>query len=172
MAVLEVLTWPNPRLREKALPVERVDDELRRFLDDMLETMYADGGVGLAAIQVGDRRRVLVMDLARQGEPRQPVAMVNPEIVAGEGEIVWCEGCLSVPGVRAEVTRAERVVVEYLDRDGNAVRRECEGLESVCVQHEMDHLDGLLYFDRLGPLERKAVLLEYEALESAAGSAP
>jgi peptide deformylase len=164
MAVLEVLTWPNPRLRNKARPVARVDDALRAFLDDLLETMYADGGVGLAAIQVGDERRALVMDLARGDEPRAPLWMVNPQIVEAEGEIVWCEGCLSVPGVRAEVTRAERVVVEYLDRDGAKQRRACEGLESVCVQHEIDHLDGLLYFDRLGALERKAVLAEYEKL--------
>lgn len=161
MAVLEVLTLPDPRLRRRAAPVGRVDDEVRRLIDDMLETMYAEGGVGLAAIQVGVERRVIVLDVA-PGEERRPVAMVDPEIVEREGEIVWCEACLSVPGVRAEVTRAERIVVEHLDRDGARVRRACEGLESVCVQHEIDHLDGILYVDRLGPLERKAVLAAYD----------
>ncbi len=155
MALREILTVPNPLLKKTSTKVEKVDDELRALMDDMLETMYAAPGIGLAAVQVGVPKRVIVMDLAREGEPPQPRHFINPEITWRSDEIaVREEGCLSVPDVYDEVERPARVGLRYQDYDGAHIEEEAEGLLSVCIQHEMDHLDGVLFIDHLSRLKR------------------
>jgi peptide deformylase len=142
-------------LKKKSVPVEAVDDALRTLMDDMLETMYAAPGIGLAAIQIGEPVRVLVMDLSHGDEPKQPHFFVNPEIVwASEETVAWEEGCLSVPEIYDEVERAARVRVRYLDYDGKPVEEEAEGRLADCIQHEMDHLNGVLFIDHLSRLKR------------------
>lgn len=160
MTVRTVLTWPDRRLLQTAEPVEEVDDTIRTLVEDMFETMYDEDGVGLAATQLGIPLQVVVLDCGTRDEPA-PLALINAEIVEREGTIVWREGCLSLPGVTAEVERAERIVVEALDPSGRAITVEAEGLTAVCIQHELDHLDGQLYVDRLGKLERLSVLSDY-----------
>ncbi len=155
MAVLDILTVPNPVLKQVSTPVEQVDDSLRRLMDDMLETMYAAPGIGLAAIQVGVPKQVIVMDLARQGEPPEPRYFVNPEILwASEETAPYEEGCLSVPEIYDEVDRPARVKLRYLDYHGKDVTEDAEGLFAVCIQHEMDHLKGVLFIDHLSRLKR------------------
>ena len=159
MALREILVAPDPRLKIKARPVEKFDDELRTLLDDMVETMYAAKGIGLAAPQVGVPSRAIVMDLAREGEPPAPRKFVNPEIVWASDEEVPCEeGCLSVPGQYADVTRPERVRVCYRDETGVRHEIDCDGLLAVCIQHEMDHLEGVLFVDHLSALKRNMML--------------
>jgi len=155
MSQLNILQFPDPRLRTVARPVERVDDALRMFVDDMLETMYAARGIGLAATQVERAERVLVMDLSE--ERNAPRVLINPEITDREGTQLCEEGCLSVPGEYAEVERAERIRVRHLDRDGEAREFEADGLLAVCVQHEIDHLDGKVFVDYLSPLKRRMI---------------
>jgi peptide deformylase len=144
-------------LKRKSEPVAAVDDELRALMDDMLETMYDAPGIGLAAIQVGVPKRVIVMDLARgDEEPRAPRFLVNPEILWASDETApYEEGCLSVPDIYDEVERPAKVRLRYLDRDGNSVEEEAEGLYAVCVQHEIDHLNGVLFIDHLSRLKRE-----------------
>ena len=155
MAVLDILTVPSPVLKQVSTPVERVDDDLRRLMDDMLETMYAAPGIGLAAIQVGVPKQVIVMDLARQGEPPEPRYFVNPEILwASEETAPYEEGCLSVPEIYDEVDRPARVKLRYLDYHGKEVTEDAQGLFAVCIQHEMDHLKGVLFIDHLSRLKR------------------
>ncbi len=155
MAVLDILTVPNPVLKQVSTPVEQVDDSLRALMDDMLETMYAAPGIGLAAIQVGVPKQVIVMDLARQGEPPEPRYFVNPEILwASEETAPYEEGCLSVPEIYDEVDRPARVKLRYLDYHGKDVTEDAEGLFAVCIQHEMDHLKGVLFIDHLSRLKR------------------
>ena len=155
MAVLDILTVPNSVLKQVSTPVEQVDDDLRRLMDDMLETMYAAPGIGLAAIQVGVPKQVIVMDLARQDEPPQPRYFVNPEILwTSEDTAPYEEGCLSVPEVYDEVDRPARVKLRYLDYHGKDVTEDAEGLFAVCIQHEMDHLKGVLFIDHLSRLKR------------------
>jgi len=155
MAVLDILTVPNPVLKQVSTPVEQVDDDLRRLMDDMLETMYAAPGIGLAAIQVGVPKQVIVMDLARQGEPPEPRYFVNPEILWASDETApYEEGCLSVPEIYDEVERPARVKLRYLDYHGKDVTEDAEGLFAVCIQHEMDHLKGVLFIDHLSRLKR------------------
>jgi peptide deformylase len=155
MALREILTVPNPVLKQVSTPVERVDDDLRQLMDDMLETMYAAPGIGLAAIQVGVPRQVIVMDLARQDDPPEPRFFVNPEILWASDETApYEEGCLSVPEVYDEVDRPARVKLRYLDYNGQEVVEEAEGLFAVCIQHEMDHLKGVLFIDHLSRLKR------------------
>jgi len=155
MAVLDILTVPNPVLKQVSTPVEQVDDDLRRLMDDMLETMYAAPGIGLAAIQVGVPKQVIVMDLARQDEPPQPRYFVNPEILWASDETApYEEGCLSVPEIYDEVDRPARVKLRYLDYHGKDVTEDAEGLFAVCIQHEMDHLKGVLFIDHLSRLKR------------------
>lgn len=161
MTVRTVLTWPDRRLLQTAEPVEAVDPPIAALVADMFETMYAEDGCGLAATQLGIPLRVVVLDCGGKENPA-PLALINAEIVEREGEVLWKEGCLSLPGVTAEVARAKRIVVEALDAQGRAIRVEASGLTAVCIQHELDHLDGTLYVDRLGKLEKKAVLLDYE----------
>ena len=159
MALREILVAPDPRLKIKARPVETFDDALRTLLDDMVETMYAAKGIGLAAPQVGVPSRAIVMDLAREGEPPAPRKFVNPEIVWASDEEVPCEeGCLSVPGQYADVTRPERVRVRYRDETGVRHEIDCDGLLAVCIQHEMDHLEGVLFVDHLSALKRNRML--------------
>ena len=156
MAIRDILTVPDPVLKQTSAPVERVDDALRTLMDDMLETMYAAPGIGLAAIQVGVPKRVIVMDLAQKGEPPQPRYFVNPEILEADGErIPYEEGCLSVPDIFDEVERPKHVTIRYLDYDGNEVVEEADGLFAVCIQHEMDHLEGVLFIDHLSRLKRE-----------------
>jgi peptide deformylase len=155
MAKLKILEFPDPRLRKKAEPVELVDDALRQLIDDMFETMYDAPGIGLAATQVDVHRRLLVADVS--AEKDQPWVLINPEILARDGVEVSEEGCLSVPGYYEEVERAEHVRVRYLDRDGNQVESDFDGLLSVCVQHEMDHLEGKLFVDYLSETKRPRI---------------
>jgi peptide deformylase len=156
MGLREVLQFPDRRLREVSKPVERVTYELRALAQDMLDVMYDEPGIGLAAPQLGVPVRLVVVDVAwteEDGE-RDPRVLVNPEIVHAEGTITWNEGCLSVPDFQADVERAERVRLRATDLDGNALEIDAEGLEAVCFQHELDHLDGVLFIDRISRLKR------------------
>ena len=155
MAIRDILHYPDPRLRNRAAPVERVDDTIRQLLDDMLETMYAAPGIGLAAIQVNVPKRVVTIDLSEHGD--QPLCLVNPEILERTGSIETEEGCLSVPGIYESVARAEWIRARALDRDGKALEFEAEGMLAVCVQHEIDHLDGKLFVDHLSQLKRQRI---------------
>ena len=157
MAVREIRLLGDPVLRKVAEPVETVDDEVRRLMDDMLETMYDADGVGLAAPQIGESRRVIVIDIRDPDVP--PFGLVNPVILA-RGE----EGCLSIPGLAEIVERPASVVVEALDRDGNPTRIEAEGLLARALQHEVDHLDGILFFDRVSPLKRNMLLKRWRKI--------
>jgi peptide deformylase len=159
MAIREILVVPNPVLKQVSQPVERVDDALRALMDDMLETMYAAPGIGLAAIQVGVAKRVIVMDLAREGEDKQPRYFVNPEILwRSEETAPYEEGCLSVPEIYDEVERPARVKLRYLNYAGETIEEDAEGLYAVCIQHEMDHLDGVLFIDHLSRLKREQAI--------------
>ena len=153
MATLKILEFPDPRLRKKASPVNAVDDELRRLIDDLFETMYAAPGIGLAATQVDVHKRLLVADVSTEKD--DPQVLINPGILEKDGVVQTEEGCLSVPGYFEEVERAEHIRVRYLDRDGNEVEREMEGLLAVCVQHEIDHLDGILFVDHISAFRRQ-----------------
>jgi peptide deformylase len=155
MALRTILTVPDPVLKQVSKPVDVVDDALRALMDDMLETMYAAPGIGLAAIQVGEPKRIIVMDLAREGEPKAPRYFVNPEITWKSEELfTYEEGCLSVPEIYDEVERPARVRLSYLDYNGVKVEEEAEGLFAVCIQHEFDHLNGVLFIDHLSRLKR------------------
>lgn len=161
MTVRTVLTWPDRRLLQTAEPVEAVDEPIKTLVADMFETMYAESGVGLAATQLGIPLQVVVLDCGSRENP-QPLALINPQIVERDGEVVWNEGCLSLPGISADVERAKSVVVEALDEQGREIRVEASGLTAVCIQHELDHLIGTLYVDRLGKLERLSALSDYD----------
>ncbi|MFP4647596.1 MAG: peptide deformylase [Halorhodospira sp.] len=170
MALLDILIYPDPRLRERAEPVAEVDDGVRRFVDDMLETMYEAQGIGLAATQVGDRRRVVVIDLSEERDG--PRVLINPQILERAGEITGEEGCLSIPGYYDEVSRSAWIRYRALDRDGQPYEEEAEGLLATCIQHEVDHLEGRLFIDYLSELKRKRVRKRMEKRErhvSAAG---
>jgi len=169
MAVREILTVPNPVLKQVSQPVDKVDDELRALMDDMLETMYDAPGIGLAAIQIGVPKRVIVMDLARQGEEPQPRYFVNPEILwASEETAPYEEGCLSVPEYYDEIERPARVRLRYLNYQGEQVEEEADGLYAVCIQHEMDHLEGVLFIDHLSRLKREQAVKKVRKLTRAA----
>lgn len=159
MSIRPILTAPDARLRQVSKPVEKVDDDLRALMDDMLETMYDAPGIGLAAIQVGVPLRVIVMDLAGEGAEPEPRYFVNPEILDPSEEMsVYEEGCLSVPEYYDEVERPARCRVRYLDYDGEEQVLDAEGLLATCIQHEMDHLEGVLFIDHLSRLKRERVL--------------
>jgi peptide deformylase len=159
MALLDIITAPDPRLKKKAAPVERVDGEVRRLMDDMLETMYDAPGIGLAAPQVGVSKRVIVIDLAREEEGPRPLQMANPEVVwVSDEDAVYEEGCLSVPDHFGEVVRPAEVRVRYLDRDNEIREIAADGLLATCLQHEIDHLDGILFVDHLSALKRNMIL--------------
>jgi peptide deformylase len=155
MALLKILEYPDPRLRTKAAPVEVVDDEIRCLIDDMLETMYAAPGVGLAATQVDIHKRLLVVDASETKD--RPLCLINPEIVEKDGVEISEEGCLSVPGVTELVERAEHIKVRALDRNGDTFELETKGLLAVCIQHEVDHLEGKLFVDYLSELKRQRI---------------
>jgi peptide deformylase len=156
MAIREILTVPNPLLKEVSAPVEGgVTDELRALMDDMLETMYAAPGIGLAAIQIGVPKRIIVMDLAREDEEPKPQFFVNPEITWRSEELAsYEEGCLSIPEVFDSVERPARVKIRYLNREGEQIEEDADGLYAVCIQHEMDHLEGVVFIDHLSRLKR------------------
>jgi peptide deformylase len=160
MAIRSILEFPDPRLRTRAQPVTRFDADLHRIVDDMLETMYAAPGIGLAATQIDVHQRLLVIDVS--DESNDPLILINPETLSREGEIATEEGCLSVPGYFEEVTRASRIRVRAQDRDGNFFERDCEEILAVCIQHEMDHLDGKLFVDYLSSLKRERVRKKLE----------
>jgi len=160
MALLEILEFPDDRLRKKAVPVETVDDTVRDIIDNMLETMYEAPGVGLAATQVNIHRRIIVIDVSE--EKNAPIALINPEIIDTEGTEESQEGCLSVPEIYESVTRAEKVTVRALDRDGESFEIIADELLAVCIQHEIDHLNGKLFVDYLSPLKRQRIRKKLE----------
>jgi peptide deformylase len=160
MTTLNILHFPDPRLRTLAEPVKQVDDAIRRLADDMLETMYAAPGIGLAATQVNVHKRVVVIDISE--EKNRPLCLINPEILQLEGVEEMEEGCLSVPGVYERVQRADRVRIRALDRDGQSFELEADGLLAVCIQHELDHLDGKLFVDYLSQLKRTRIRRKLE----------
>jgi len=165
MALRDILTVPHPVLKQVSEPVAGVDDALRVLMDDMLETMYAAPGIGLAAVQIGVPKRVIVMDLAREEEEPQPRYFVNPQITQrSEETFSYEEGCLSVPEVYDEVERAAKVTISYLDYDGKKIEEEAEGLFAVCIQHEMDHLEGVLFIDHLSRLKRERAVKQVKKL--------
>jgi len=189
MAVLPLVHIPDPVLRRVSKPVERVDDELRAFLDSMLDTMYDAPGIGLAAVQVGEPIRVFTVDCAKRAdeeddagdgeamrgeteeEDRSPIFLINPEIVAfSDDRAVYEEGCLSIPDYYADVERPASCTVKYLDRDGAEQVMEAEGLLSVCIQHEMDHLDGRLFIDHLSKLKREMVVRKFTKIAKQNGT--
>ncbi len=163
MALLDILHFPDPRLRIRAKPVAAVTDAHRRLIRDMLETMYAAPGIGLAATQVGVAERVIVVDVSDEGD--EPRGYINPEILSADGKEVMQEGCLSVPGVFEEVERAERIRFRALDPEGKPVEFDADGLLAVCLQHEIDHLDGRLFVDYLSELKRKRIRKRLEKEE-------
>ncbi len=163
MAIRPIITLPDPLLRKVSEPVERVDDDLRRLMDDMLETMYAAPGIGLAAVQVGVPRRLLVIDVAKDEEAPQPLCLVNPEIVSlGTETRLHEEGCLSIPEVRVEIERPALVTVRYTDRAGDRRELEASGLLAFAIQHEINHLDGKLIIDFLSSLKRDRVVRKFK----------
>jgi peptide deformylase len=162
MAILNILHFPDPRLRTRAAPVVQVDDSIRRLVDDMFDTMYDAPGIGLAATQVNVHQRVIVIDVSE--EKNEPRVFINPELISREGVEQMDEGCLSVPGVYETVERADRVKVRALNRDGQPFELETDGLLAVCIQHEMDHLEGKLFVDYLSSLKRERIRKKLEKL--------
>jgi len=162
MTIKPLIILPDPILRQASKPIERVDADLQRLADDMLETMYDAPGIGLAAIQIGVPRRVLVIDVSREGEEKQPQVFINPEIVKSSDErSVYEEGCLSIPDYYAEVERPAVVSVKYLDRNGKEQTVEADGLLATCLQHEIDHLNGVLFIDYISRLKREMVIKKF-----------
>jgi len=163
MALLNILQFPDPRLRTKARPVEVFDENLKKLVKDMFETMYEAPGIGLAATQVDVHKRLLVMDVSEDKD--QPLVLINPEILQAEGEEKMDEGCLSVPGYYETVSRAEKVTVRAQDENGKEFQIEADGLEAVCIQHEMDHLEGKLFVDYISGLKRDRIRKKLEKLK-------
>jgi peptide deformylase len=165
MTIRPLIILPDPILREASKPVERVDEAVRKLADDMLETMYDAPGIGLAAIQVGEPLRMLVCDVSKDEEPKSPHVLINPEIVArGDGTNVHEEGCLSIPDYYAEVERPAEVTVRYVGLDGNEHEISADGLMATCLQHEIDHLDGVLFIDHISRLKRDMVVRRFRKL--------
>ncbi len=160
MAILDVLHFPDPRLRKHAVPVGAVDDDIRRLVDDMFETMYTAPGIGLAATQVNVQQRVIVIDISEDKD--QPLVLINPTLLEQSGEEEMEEGCLSVPGYYETVRRADSIRVKALDRQGQPFELSADGLLAVCIQHEIDHLDGKLFVDYLSPLKRDRIRKKLE----------
>jgi peptide deformylase len=159
MTIRKILTEPDPFLRQKSKKVEQVNDEIRTLIDDMLETMYNAPGIGLAAIQVGEPKRVIVIDLSREDEKKNPLYFVNPELITNsDNNAAYEEGCLSVPGQFAEISRPDKCKVKYLDYNGNEKILDTEGLLATCIQHEMDHLEGILFIDYLSKLKKNMIV--------------
>ena len=164
MSLLRIHHYPDPVLKQRAVPVTSFDAGLRELASDMLDTMYAAPGVGLAAPQVGISRRLIVLDCSAKDEERQPLVAVNPEIVVREGECCEEEGCLSVPEYYANVVRSERIRVRFQDLEGTEREVAADGLWAICFQHEIDHLDGILFVDRLSPLKRGLFRKKYQKI--------
>ncbi|WP_404392460.1 peptide deformylase [Pseudoalteromonas phenolica] len=160
MAKLEVLRFPDERLRTVAAPVAEVNDEIRQIVKDMLETMYDENGIGLAATQVNIHKRIVVIDVSEEGN--EPLVLINPEIIAKEGSTISEEGCLSVPQSYAKVDRAEQVTVKALNENGEEYTYDADGLLAICTQHELDHLMGKLFIDYLSPLKRQRIRAKLE----------
>ena len=159
MALREILTEPNEILRKKSLLVDQVDGDIQKLMDDMLETMYLAPGIGLAAIQVGVPKRVIVLDIARKDEPKNPMCFINPEIITkSKDSLAYEEGCLSVPGQFAEITRPSNCYIKYLDYYGQPQELKAEGLLATCIQHEIDHLEGILFIDYLSKLKKTMIV--------------
>ena len=162
MALRDIITLPDPRLRSKSAPVKAVDKDVRRLVDDMFETMYAAPGIGLAAIQVAVPLRVITMDLAREGEPKAPMVFINAEVVsASDDKATYEEGCLSIPEYYEEVERPASVKVRYMDLDGKPQEMEATGLLATCLQHEIDHTNGVLFIDYISKLKRDMVVKKF-----------
>lgn len=162
MTIKPLIILPDPVLRTVSAPIERVDDDVLKLADDMLETMYDAPGIGLAAIQIGVARRMLVIDVAKEGDPAQPMVFINPEIVTSSDErSVYEEGCLSIPEYYAEVERPAAVTVKHIGRDGKEHMLEAEGLLATCFQHELDHLNGILFIDHISRLKREMVIKRF-----------
>ena len=158
MTIRKILTEPDPFLRQKSKKVERVDDETRSLMNDMLETMYDAPGIGLAAIQIGIPKRIIVLDISKDPKKKKPMYFINPEkIYTSEDQATYEEGCLSVPGQFAEIDRPDKCHIKYLDYNGNAKELKAEGLLATCIQHEMDHLEGILFIDYLSKLKRSMI---------------
>ena len=159
MAVRKILTQPNSILRQKSQPVDKVDDLTRKLMDDMLETMYLAPGIGLAAIQIGVPKRIIVLDISKDPEKKEPMYFVNPVIVStSKNNITYEEGCLSVPGQFAEIDRSDKCHIKYLDYNGNHKELKSEGLLATCIQHEIDHLEGILFIDYLSNLKKSMII--------------
>jgi peptide deformylase len=177
MALREVLQFPDPRLKRISEPITEVTDALRELANDMCEVMYDEPGIGLAAPQVGEAVRLIVVDTewTEDGQERSPLVVVNPELSDPEGRVTWNEGCLSVPDYNADVERAAQITLRGHDLDGNPIEERADGLRAVCFQHEVDHLDGVLFIDRISRLKRtmyakkRKKQLRYEEEEAAAG---
>ncbi|MEB3043022.1 peptide deformylase [Rhizobium mulingense] len=162
MTIKPLIILPDPILRQLSKPIERIDADLQRLAGDMLETMYDAPGIGLAAIQIGVPRRMLVIDVSREGEEKQPQVFINPEIVkSSDDRSVYEEGCLSIPDYYAEVERPATVSVKYLDREGKEQTVEADGLLATCLQHEIDHLNGVLFIDHISRLKREMVIKKF-----------
>jgi peptide deformylase len=157
VAIRTILHYPDPRLREKGQPIASVTPEIAQLIEDMAETMYAAPGVGLAATQIGELHRLFLIDIAAEDEPSNLMVFINPEIVEREGSQTWEEGCLSFPGVAEELERASKVKVRAIDRDGKPFELAADGLLAVAIQHENDHLDGVLMIDHMGLLKKRLV---------------
>lgn len=155
MAVLQILHYPDPRLRKVAAPVKQIDQSILRIIEDMFETMYVEEGIGLAATQVDIHQRIIVIDVSTTRD--QKIVLINPELISQQGETGIEECCLSIPDQRAYVPRAEQVKIRALGTDGNSFEMEADGLLAICIQHEMDHLEGKLFVDYLSPLKRERI---------------
>jgi peptide deformylase len=170
MAKRPILILPDERLRAIAEPIEKIDDGVKQLAADMLETMYDAPGIGLAAPQIGEMKRIVVMDLAKEGEDPDPIVMINPEILSySDDTVVTEEGCLSIPELYYDVERPAEITVRYTDLDGKDVEREAKDRLAICVQHELDHLDGVLYIDYLSRLKRDRVLKKFQKQARRAG---
>jgi peptide deformylase len=170
MAVRKILILPDKRLRKVSEPVKKIDAGIRKLVDDMLETMYDAPGIGLAAIQIGTSKRVVTMDLAKKDEPKNPQVFINPEIVwSSDEKAVYEEGCLSIPEIYSDVERPAQVKVKYLDLEGELHEIEANGLLSTCLQHEVDHLNGILFIDHLSRLKRERIIKKFTKVAKRAG---
>ena len=171
MTIKPLIILPDPILRQVSKPIETMDSEVKKLADDMLETMYDAPGIGLAAIQIGVARRMLVLDVSKDGEDKQPLVFINPEIVSStDARSVYEEGCLSIPDYYAEVERPAGITVKHLDRDGKEQLTDADGLLATCLQHEIDHLNGVLFIDHISKLKREMVIRKFTKAAKMRGS--
>ena len=171
MTIKPLIILPDPILRQVSKPIETMDSEVKKLADDMLETMYDAPGIGLAAIQIGVARRMLVLDVSKDGEDKKPLVFINPEVVASsDARSVYEEGCLSIPDYYAEVERPAAIKVKHLDRDGKEQLTEADGLLATCLQHEIDHLNGVLFIDHISKLKREMVIRKFTKAAKMRGS--